>query len=703
MNRILIFYCSFFLFIILPDIEAQNEIKLTKLVGGLSKPLFITNAGDERLFVVEQAGKIKIIQGNKVEAEPFLNITDRVNSRNNEQGLLGLAFHPEYKKNGLIYVNYISNGANRTIVSRFNLIPGNSNKVDSLSEKILLVINQPFSNHNGGCLNFGPDGYLYIGMGDGGSANDPQGNGQNKKTMLAKMLRIDINTNNSYEIPTTNPFVNDTSYLPEIWALGLRNPWRWSFDRLNGDLWIGDVGQDTWEEVDYTPASSNGGENYGWRCYEGLADFNQTACSSKNNFVFPIQVYKHNVNADGCSITGGYVYRGLTCSYLYGQYIYADYCSGYIWAIKKLEGIKDSFVNRKIYQFAKNQISSFGEDVHGEMYLCALAEGSVYSIADTCHFDYKIISKDPDCVDLSNGSIQLESSTMGCEYTYQWSTLQSQSRLDSLSAGTYTVTLTYAQCQTTEKIKLSNKINKDTACITPLFVDKICDGDSALIIACTSSGKLYQWMRNGVVDSTLHGQRIFVKQGGSYVLSTRDSIVYECISYPSDTIWITVHPLPSKPMLEIKGDTLRVDAGFPSYVWYLNGNLIAGSTQNYYIVRNKGFYQVEIIDSNQCRSVKSDSIFVIPTGIHHLLNQGIIVMPNPGNGEYDFIFGDRFHQDDELQILTLDSKLILRQKINSDSKNLKISLYNYADGTYLYRLIQNSNGKIISSGLLLKK
>ena len=341
------------------NIYSQNEIKLTKLVTGFTKPLYVTHAGDDRLFIVEQGGKVKIVNGSTIATTPFLNITDRVNSRSNEQGLLGLAFHPQFKTNGYIFVNYISNGENRTIISRFNLLPGNPNIVDSTSEKIILVINQPFSNHNGGCMNFGKDGYLYIGQGDGGSANDPNGNGQNRMTLLAKMIRIDVNTTELYKVPTTNPFFKDSSYLPEIWAMGLRNPWRWSFDRLTGDMWIGDVGQNIWEEVDFQKANSKGGENYGWRCYEGHANFNTSGCNAKNTYIFPIVDYMHINNPNcGGSITGGYAYRGSECSYLYGNYIYADYCSGNIWAIAK--NSNDSFVNRKVYTFATYQISSFG-------------------------------------------------------------------------------------------------------------------------------------------------------------------------------------------------------------------------------------------------------------------------------------------------------------------------------------------------------
>ncbi len=285
---------------------SQNTIALKKVVGGLSIPIYMTHAGDERIFIVEKAGRIKILNNGKIQDTVFLNITSKVNSRGNEQGLLGLAFDPDYQSTGYFYVNYINNNTpNQTVIARYNVSSLNPNKADSTSEKILLTIDQPFNNHNGGCLQFLGENKLYIGMGDGGSANDPNNNAQNGNSLLGKMLRIVPTEAGSYTIPSDNPFLKDSTVRDEIWAMGLRNPWRFSFDRETRDMWIGDVGQGTWEEVDFQSIKSKGGENYGWRCYEGNANFNTTGCKPKSTFTFPVHVYLSDENNQGCYITVG--------------------------------------------------------------------------------------------------------------------------------------------------------------------------------------------------------------------------------------------------------------------------------------------------------------------------------------------------------------------------------------------------------------
>ena len=694
------FVLSGILSIVMLVVSAQQDIRLTKVAGGLSKPLFVTHVNDDRIFIVEQAGKVKILKNGIVSADPFLNITDRVNSRNTEQGLLGLAFHPDFKNNGFIYVNYIANGVNRTVVSRFNLVAGNPDRIDSSSEKVLMIINQPFSNHNGGCIHFGRDGYLYIAQGDGGSARDPMGNGQNRKTMLAKMLRIDVNSTGIYGIPPDNPFAKDTSYLPEIWALGLRNPWRWSFDRLNGDMWIADVGQDIWEEVNYTSASSKGGENYGWRCYEGLADFDLSGCQAKSNFVFPIANYKHNTNAEGCSITGGYVYRGSECSYLYGDYIYGDYCSGWIWAIHKYAGVKDSFANRLIYKFSKNQLSSFGEDAQGELYLCALAEGSVYKLSDTCRVDVSITSEDPDCDDLANGWILLGSNQKNCNYEYRWDNGISGMGLSGLPGGTFTVTISYPGCEVKKEINLKPKLRKDTACLTPLFVSEICDGDSALIIACEKSGKRIKWYNNGIEETSLQGARIFVSKSGLYSIRWEDTTYKGCISYPSVAEKITVHPLPPTPMLMVSGDTLKTGNGWTSYVWYKDGKVAAGSTTPYFVAKNSGFYQVQVIDSNNCRSILSDSLLFIPTKVSDANIASVRISPNPGNGQFIFELDHNPFRHAQWTVMNADGSELLHQCIEPGDRSSLIDLTVYPPGIYFYYLAETAGGHNLLHGKL---
>jgi glucose/arabinose dehydrogenase len=356
--------------------NAQNDQSVNNMVlfaSGLSNPVCITNAGDNRLFVVDQAGYIRIVDSTgKINTQPYLDIRSRV-TFGGERGLLGLAFHPQYKTNGFFYVNYVGAGDSNHI-SRFKVSSGNPEIADPQSEFKLMTIFQPYTNHNGGSLCFGPNGYLYIGLGDGGSGGDPGNRAQNPKEFLGKILRIDVNQGNPYAIPTTNPFYNNTSSLGEIWALGLRNPWKFSFDRLTGDLWIADVGQNAIEEIDFQPTNSQGGENYGWRCYEGNQTYNTSGCAPSSTFTFPVYTYPHGTE---CSVTGGYVYRGTVSSAYYGHYFFTDYCSDMIWTLHKVSG---NWVKEDFGQFTGNNFSTFGEDSGGQLYIAGINSGKIYQV-----------------------------------------------------------------------------------------------------------------------------------------------------------------------------------------------------------------------------------------------------------------------------------------------------------------------------------
>lgn len=353
------------------------ELALEVFSEGYSEPIDIANCGDARLFIVERGGKIWICdaQGNK-SATPFLNITKRVNSNGGEQGLLGLTFHPNYANNGFFFVNYINSNGD-TKIARFNVSANDPNQADPKSEKVLLKIEQPFENHNGGCLKFGPDGYLYIGMGDGGDGGDPFELAQDPGELLGKMLRIDVNSSVPYTIPPTNPFLNVAGHRPEIWALGLRNPFRWSFDRLTGDLWIGDVGQDKWEEVNLQAASSDGGENYGWDCREGKHKFEPKNCDSTDFLTEPIANYKHD--GSDCTVIGGYVYRGSQYPNMYGKYIYTDFCSGRFRTIFSEDG---NWKNIIVLEGDPFEYVGFGEDAAGELYVADNAGGEICKVTD---------------------------------------------------------------------------------------------------------------------------------------------------------------------------------------------------------------------------------------------------------------------------------------------------------------------------------
>ncbi len=353
--------------------QSPPEIALETLATGLSAPTAIASAGDARLFVTLQRGRVVIFDGGRVLPTAFLDIQSLV-SCCGERGLLGLAFHPRYSENGFLLIDY-TNTAGDTVISRYRVSATDPNAADAGSGVTLLVIPQPFANHNGGQLQFGPDGFLYVGMGDGGSANDPMCNGQRDETLLGKILRLDVDANVGsppfYGIPPDNPFAAPGGARDEIWAKGLRNPWRFSFDRATGDLFIGDVGQGAREEIDFQPAGSRGGENYGWKVMEGTAcgGGGTSGCPSgaatcnAPGLTLPILEYSHS--SGDCSVTGGYVYRGRLFPRLAGTYFYGDYCTGKIWGATRGAGGWSS----RLFSSRAAGLTSFGEDSAGELYL----------------------------------------------------------------------------------------------------------------------------------------------------------------------------------------------------------------------------------------------------------------------------------------------------------------------------------------------
>ena len=352
----------------------EAGIELVPVVDrGLQAPLFLTHAkdGSGQLFVVEQGGTVRIIERGTLQDTPFLDLRDRVWTKGNEQGLLGLAFHPDHRANGRLFVNYnrLEDGA--TVVAEYSR-KGRSLQASPDTEQILMVVPQPYLNHNGGMIAFGPDGFLYIGRGDGGSRGDPQNRAQNSQEWLGKILRIDVDRGRPYGIPPDNPYVSGGG-RPEIFALGIRNPWRFSFDRETGLLWLADVGQYKWEEVDLVVA----GGNYGWRIMEGAHCYNPEEGCSPEGLIFPIAEYGHERGR--CSITGGYVYRGAAVPTLRGTYLFGDYCSGELFAISASANRRSSTVPRVLMQTGM-RISSFGEDEAGDIYLVD-HKGGVYRLA----------------------------------------------------------------------------------------------------------------------------------------------------------------------------------------------------------------------------------------------------------------------------------------------------------------------------------
>jgi glucose/arabinose dehydrogenase len=388
-KAISIIFCSLFYLIL----QGQPTLQFVQAHTGFSSPVDISNAGDgsNRLFIVEKAGVIKIIENGNVLATPFLDIDPQVNSTANERGLLGLEFHPNYESNGYFFVNYTNNSGTTTI-SRFKVSDADPNIAEATSEKIMITINQPFSNHNAGDLKFSPiDSFLYIPMGDGGSGGDPGCRSQDSTLLLGKMLRIDVdqneNTSPYYGIPANNPYINFPNVPDEIWAFGLRNPWKFAFDSKTGDMWIADVGQNAIEEVNLTTFTSTGGENYGWAIMEGNNCYDSDPINDNcidglpscfdDLYVDPVFTYGHNFATGGYSITGGYVYRGCKYTELYGYYIVTDYVTENTWVLES-NGTATQMID------TPNGPVSFGENEAGELYLATLS-GNIYEVRETTY------------------------------------------------------------------------------------------------------------------------------------------------------------------------------------------------------------------------------------------------------------------------------------------------------------------------------
>ncbi|MEZ4920449.1 MAG: PQQ-dependent sugar dehydrogenase [Saprospiraceae bacterium] len=628
---------------------AQPKIQLENFASGFVRPVDIAHHGTSDLYVVEQRGLIWIVDsmGNK-SSEAFLNIDQAVRSSGNEQGLLGLAFHPNYENNGYFYVYYTREPDGDTRVARYSRDASDPQLADPNSEVILLTQNQPFTNHNGGCIKFGPDGYLYIGLGDGGSGGDPQGNAQNTTTFLGKILRIDVDTPGAnYSVPADNPYVNTPGYLPEIWSLGWRNPWRFSFDRQTGDLWVADVGQNAWESI-YVQAAGTGGLNYGWRCYEGNHPYNTSGCPAANNFVSAIYEYP-NPNK-GCSITGGFVYRGDTYSDLFGKYIYTDYCSGRWWVTE--DDGAGGYTTQEIADLSNFQYSSLGEDYKGELYVALLSQGRIQKLTELCSaFQISGTVTDATCYGTLNGSIELDITGGAGNVDLIWSNgAINETSIIYLDPGTYTVVGEDANgCERSASFVVGAEMQIETPLAETMggADPSICPGTSITLTATEAPTDYgYQWLLNGEAIAGADQQNYTATEAGTYSLHYQGAL---CQSAPSNDIVVTVQAVP-EPVIGISSGqailcpgataTLSVSA-FADYdiQWFNGGVAIAGVSDASLIVDAFGEYSVSL--SGVCGVFSSDiqlidEEVVIPPAVGTL---GDSLIGTPGWAAYQWYFG----------------------------------------------------------------
>lgn len=686
-----LFAIAFVFFTTASWLLAQPKIQLQNVATGFSRPVDIAHCGDSRLFVVEQAGKIWILDslGNRLP-EVFLDIQTRVRSNGNEQGLLGLAFPPDYATSGYFFVNYTRQTDGATRVSRFTRDALDPNKADPNSELFVLTQSQPFANHNGGCIKFGPDGYLYIALGDGGSGGDPQNNGQKKNSWLGKILRIDVSNSNvsqPYTVPADNPFVGDATYLPEIWSLGWRNPWRFSFDRLTGEMWIADVGQGAREEIDFEPANTPG-RNYGWRCYEGNAAYNTSGCLGASNYTPPVFDYTHG-GGNGCSVTGGFVYRGSKYPDLYGCYVFADYCSGRWWYTRR--NPNGTFSTSVLANFSTYQYSSFGEDKDGELYVTLLGSGSIQRVRELCSpFQIELTNIiSPVCAQSLSGLLAVGASGGATPITYAWSNGTTESAAVYLNPGTYTVAVTDG----------NGCVRRDTFAIEQTGPDVpvlaaadtvLCPGQSIELTASNLAvPNTLRWYLDGALFTTTTSSEssfsLSVTQPGIYAVLVVDTV---CAPYSSD-IEITEETI-LPPFVGQLGDTVVASA--PCEQWLLDGQPIPGASGNTYIAQASGFYECLFTSPNGCVYTPGYQVTVsasFPPDVRHFS-----LAPNPTKDEVVLTLELERYESITLFLSDVGQKVVYNQSRQGQKLTLPIDLRSLPTGTY-FLTIQTGAGRLV--------
>ncbi len=667
-------------------LAAQPKIQLVDFASGLNGPVDIAHCGDSRLFVVEQDGVIKIVDTlGAVLPTPFIDINPRVNSTGNEQGLLGLAFHPNYAQNGYFFVYYTQNNGGDTRVSRFSVMPDDPNKADPNSELTILEQDQPYSNHNGGCIKFGPDGYLYIGLGDGGSGGDPQGNGQKKTTFLGKILRIDVNNSSvetPYVVPADNPFVGNTAYYPEIWSLGLRNPWRYSFDRLTGDMWIGDVGQGDREEIDFEPAGT-GGRNYGWRCYEGNMAYSTSGCLPASNYISP--VFDYDNSSLGCSVTGGFIYRGSKYSDLYGVYLHADYCSGRWWATRK--NADGGFTTTALGNLTDYEYSALGEDRNGELYVCLLSSGKIQKIKELCSpFQVAASSvNSPVCDGSLSGWVFLDTVGTTGNVSFIWSNGRDEKDIVYLNPGTYTVIASNGNgCSRVLSYVIENASPAPPVLLTGNLV--LCGGDSLVLATAEAPADYsYQWSNALGPIAGATGQSLSVTEPGDYTVQYIASLA-GCNSLASGIAEIEMD-ISLAPQINVDGDSLYSLAPCENVCqWLFNNEPIPGANEPYYIATESGTYMLEVTTANGCQRLSGSLAVTITDAAIPASVQAFSLSPNPT--DRSIVLQMDLKKTERVNIMLQDKQMRQIFSLNFENQriNTPINLENLPAGTYYLRI-----------------
>jgi len=630
--------------------------------------------GSKRLYVVEQGGRIRHFEDTitATTSTLFLDISGRITD-GGEMGLLGLAFHPNYAANGYFYVNYTrGGGANRqTVIARFSRSEANPLLADPASELILLTFSQPYPNHNAGCLLFGDDGYLYIPTGDGGSGGDPQNFAQNRQSLLGKMLRIDVDNTSpglNYSIPADNPFIADPNTLDEIYALGLRNPWKATKDTQTGEIWMGDVGQNAIEEVDVLKR----GANYGWKILEGRRCYSSSNCDS-TGMTPPVAQYPQT--AGDRSITGGYVYHGALIPAFQGSYVYGDYVTGRIWTLRKNE--QDRAISNALVISAGSTVSSFGLDTKGELLVLMYSQGRIRKL---------IPAPQAPVVTTNTGELALcqgQTLTLIAPNAngYVWSNGANSQQTNITSPGNYTLRTVLGGCTSAiATVNITAAPAPQPPTLQAIGATTFCPGDSVTLSASEGFAS-YTWSHGPTT------REVVVRAGGNYTVTGVNNL--GCRSTQSAGIAVTLKPQPNIPALQQVADSLKITnlQSNVTYAWFRNGAIVSGETGSFLILGvNAGTYAVQA-SLDGCTIFSQDFLFN-PTALHKSWGNKFNLFPNPASHVLSVTAPNSEIGKAKFQIYTLDGRTIGQTVLHEHAKS-ELPVSNLKPGSYWLKITDN--------------